>query len=72
MKQVPLVFVLMTGKSKEDYLAVIRAVMAELPLRPQVEKFVVDFEAAMWGALRQIFPRQVIKGCVLHWVQAVY
>ena len=67
-----LVFILLTGKSKKDYLAVIRVIIAELPLHPQVEKFVVDFEAAMWGALPQIFPRRVIKGCVFHWVQAVY
>ena len=45
MKQVPLVFAMMSGKRKEDYVAVFEAISQMLPLRPKVERFVVDYEA---------------------------
>ena len=45
MKQVSLVFAMMSGKRKEDYVAVFEAISQMLPLRPKVERFVVDYEA---------------------------
>ena len=45
MKQVPLVFARMSGKRKEDYVAVFEAISQMLPLRPKVERFAVDYEA---------------------------
>ena len=46
MKQVPLLFVLMSGKSKADYVAVLRTIKKAAP-SVALERFVIDFEAAM-------------------------
>ena len=32
----------------------------------------MDFEAAMWHGVKVVFPKIQIKGCVFHWVQAVW
>ncbi|KAK3108588.1 hypothetical protein FSP39_011475 [Pinctada imbricata] len=72
MKQLPLLFVLMSSKRKKDYKKVFKAVKDLLPDQPKVEEFVVDFEAGIWRALRKVFPDQSIKGCVFHWGQALW
>ena len=46
----------------------IKAVLGE----PVVEGFVLDFEAAAWTALEEVFPGVSMKGCVFHWTQAVW
>ena len=69
MKQVPLLFVLMSGKSKADYVAVLRTIKKIAPsVAP--ERFVIDFEVAMWLAAREVFDVD-IKGCAFHHTQAV-
>ncbi|XP_053381681.1 uncharacterized protein LOC123533370 [Mercenaria mercenaria] len=70
-KQVPLVYVLMSRRTKQDYIAVLTSLRSMLE-RPQVEWFMLDFEAAAWQALREVFPGCVLKGCVFHWSQRVY
>ena len=37
----------------------------------RVEEVVLDFEQAMWAAIRNVLGVPV-KGCAFHWVQAVY
>ncbi|KAK3744787.1 hypothetical protein QZH41_014782, partial [Actinostola sp. cb2023] len=37
-----------------------------------VEKVVLDFEKAMWSALKETLPDANIMGCVFHWTQAVW
>ena len=70
MKQVPLVYVLMSGKRKEDYASVFEAVKKLSSLA--VCEFVMDFEAAMWHAVKDVFGDIQIKGCVFHWVQVIW
>ena len=70
IKQVPLVSVLMSGK-KRDYTKVLKSIVHLLP-NPVVQKVVIDFESAIWGALRQVLPSVVIMGCVFHWTQALW
>ena len=71
MKQVPAIYVFMSGKRKVDYSAVFAAVKNLLP-ENEAEQVVLDFEAAMWGGIREVLPEKSIKGCVFHWTQAVF
>ncbi|XP_052271651.1 uncharacterized protein LOC127872359 [Dreissena polymorpha] len=70
-KQVPLVYILMSRRTKQDYIQVLSSIHRYLD-SPLVEWFMVDFEAAAWQAIRDVFPGCVIKGCVFHWVQRIY
>ncbi|XP_060569423.1 uncharacterized protein LOC132727853 [Ruditapes philippinarum] len=71
VKQVPLVFVLMSRRRKEDYVEVFSRLKEKLG-DPMVEWFMLDYEAAAWQAIRQTFPNTIVKGCVFHWLQRVY
>ena len=65
MKQIPLVFVLMSGKSEEDYYTVIMAV-DRLLIDRLVECFVAYFKTVNWLALKDRFPEVSIQGCAFH------
>lgn len=72
MKQVPLCYVLMSQRKKVDYKAVFEAILQRIPTPPVVEEVVLDFERAVWAALRICLPRVRIYGCWFHWAQAVF
>ena len=69
MKQVPLCFVLMSRRKKKDYVAVLRKITELTPT--SVCEVVVDFEKALWSAVRVCLPEASIHGCWFHWAQAV-
>ena len=38
----------------------------------EAQEVVLDFEAAMWAGIWEVFPEKRVKGCVFHWTQALY
>ena len=71
-KQVPLYYVIMSGKSKLDYKGVFTALIDMLPAAPKVSTITADFEAAMWKATNDILPDVIMHGCVFHFTQAIW
>ena len=71
VKQVPLLFAIMSGKWKQDYIEVFNAVDTVLPKR-NVQTITSDFKAAMWQAAAEVFPTVARLGCFSHWSQAVW
>ena len=70
VKQVPLVFVIMSGRKRCDYKAVLEAVLLVLPNQPRVKKVTLDFEKAVWSAVRKVLPEVELMRCSFHWTQA--
>ena len=71
IKQVPLMFVIMSGRRKRDYKNVLKAIKSLLP-SCALKTITLDFEAAMWQAASDVFPNVKLLGCVFHWAQAVW
>ena len=71
-KQLPLLFISMSGRKTHDYKDVLRAVIALLPSEPRVKRVVIDFEPAMWKGFVSVMPEVKLKGCAFHWSQAVW
>ena len=73
LKQIPLVYFLMSGKSSKDYEAIFTALLRLLPRRNLgVKTITLDFEAATWTALRKVLPSVSLRGCLFHWNQAIW
>ena len=71
-KQITLVFVLMSGKKRKDYRAVVKDILRLLPNQPSVKKITIDFERAIWSTFRKLLPEVRIMGCAFHWTQALW
>ncbi|KAH3869883.1 hypothetical protein DPMN_033056 [Dreissena polymorpha] len=50
---------------------VLSAILQHLP-SIEVKSFVVDYEAGLWQAIRDVFPQPDIQGCAFHFGQALY
>ena len=60
----PLLFVLMSGRKAKDYRAIFRAIKELVDVNPQ--EVVVDYERAVFKAVREKFPMTKLKGCAFH------
>ncbi|MEE4247247.1 MAG: hypothetical protein V2I33_17680 [Kangiellaceae bacterium] len=67
----PLCFILMSGKSKQDYTVVLKHLLRQCG-NVLVDTIMVDFEAAVWQAVHEVLPDVLLKGCIFHYAQAVY
>ncbi|KAJ8309740.1 hypothetical protein KUTeg_011605 [Tegillarca granosa] len=75
LKQVPLLFCLMSRRLTSDYNQVSstdRFRTVTKTRRATVQTAFADFEAAIWKSLRKTIPGIVIRGCNFHWTQAVW
>ena len=72
IKQVPLVNVLMSRRTKVDYTAVFRELVQSLGEEMNLEECVLDFELVAWISLREVFPEMHIHGCQFHYSQAIF
>lgn len=70
-KQVPLVYIFMSRRKTEDYVAIFRH-LNQILLNVEVECMVMDFEAALWKAIRLEYPHIERRGCCFHWARAVW
>jgi len=68
VKQVQLVFVLMSRRKKKDYIAVLSALLS---LVTDVS-ICTDFEKVLWRAVAVVLPGVEHHGYAFHWTQAVY
>ena len=73
IKQIPLVYVLMSARHTRDYKAVFEAILLKFDTPAAVRCVVSDFEAAIWRAVKEVFWSGVEHhGCTFHWGQAVW
>jgi len=71
VKQLPLVYVLMSRRKAKDYVAVLSA-LRDCMSTCNVRCVTSDFERALWQAVASVFPGVEHHGCTFHWTQAVY
>ncbi|KAG0727898.1 hypothetical protein GWK47_033651 [Chionoecetes opilio] len=71
-KQVPLLFVLMSDRRKEDYVAVLLKILELLPAMPSAHTITMDFEDGLWTAVKEILPSARLHGCHYSWNQSVW
>jgi len=62
----------MSRRRIEDYIGVFQRILEILPSPPSVQQVILDFESAVWTALRFVLPNVSLHGCGFHFSQAVY
>jgi hypothetical protein len=63
VKQVPLVFVLMSHRRKSHVTKVLEKLVETIPTR-NIQRITIDFEKGPWQAFRRVMPEIEIKGCL--------
>ncbi|KAK3866430.1 hypothetical protein Pcinc_028037 [Petrolisthes cinctipes] len=71
-KQIPMVFILMSERRKEDYVAVLLKILELMPMMPQVQSITLDYEATLWAAAMEILPTVRLYGCHFSFNQVVW
>ena len=71
VKQVPLVFVLISDRKKSDYKKVLKKLLEIIPAT-RVQRITVDFEQAIWRAFHNVMSNIEVKGRTFHWTQTVW
>ena len=69
-KQIPVIFILMSSRRKEDYNDIFNEINNLVPIN-RVVRIVADFERAVWGSVKEIYPNVQMKGCFFHFCQSV-
>lgn len=72
VKQVPLLFCLMTRRRAVDYVALFNKILSLLTNLPKVERIITDFERAVFSAVRTVFPGVHHLGCNFHHEQSLF
>ena len=67
-KKNPMIYVLMSGRRRVDYIAVFRKIK-EIIRDEEINHFVLDYERAAWTAIRDVYPNAEIKGCLFNFAQ---
>lgn len=73
-KQFPMVYALMTNRRAQDYVHLfegLRRAMDRAGLPCQPVSWMLDFEAAIWRAIRTCFPQSTPSGCGFHWTKCI-
>ena len=70
-KQLPLLYVFMSSRRTQDYVAIFQHLNSILR-ETNVIEMVLDFERALWSAIAEVYPQVHRRGCAFHWTQAVY
>lgn len=68
---VPLIYVLMSGKTEKSYIILFSVIKAQIP-EWQPHLFKCDFEIATMNAIRTVFRNVTVKGCYFHYVRAIW
>lgn len=74
-RQMPAIYCLLTGKTEEIYTRFFQFIIDKalaMGLIIRWEKSMADFESGLWPALHAAFPLLLRKGCLFHFMNAVF
>jgi len=49
-----------------------KKVICLLPIQPDVQQVTLNFEKAIWKALRSVLPTVKLQSCIFYWRQALW
>lgn len=68
--QLPVIFALMTSKTRILYDSVLLKCKSLFPVNP--ERIICDFETALQSSLQMHWPDALLQGCYFHYTQAIW